>query len=108
MRVSDIIMLSSAAVLTVYLCIRLWRRARTPLPEKHWTGHGIDVTPVSERVQQARSDFASELRSRPHDACQRRGLLASARRAVGLLSYFRRRETQNSGRTEHDTETHAA
>ena len=96
MRVSDIIRLSIVAFLSAYLYIRLWRRARTPPPETHWTGHGIDVTPVSERVQRARSDFASELQSRAHDTFQRRGLLVKARRAVGQLAYFRRRNAQSS------------
>jgi hypothetical protein len=106
MRVSDIIRLSIVAVLSAYLYIRLWRRARAPLPETHWTGHGIDITPVSERVQRARSDFASELQSRPPDTCQRRGLLVRARRAVGQLAYFRRRNAQSSSHTEDDTGTH--
>ena len=106
MRVSDIIRLSIVAFLSAYLYIRLWRRARTPPPETHWTGHGIDITPVSERVQRARSDFASELQSRPHDTCQRRGLLVRARRAVGHLAYFRRPNAQSSSHTEDDTRTH--
>ena len=85
MRASGIIMLSIAALLTGWLCYRVWRRALAPLPETHWTGHGIDVTPVSERVEQVRRDFAAELQARPDHACQHRGLLASARRAVSRL-----------------------
>src|SRR5258706_12968076 len=104
MRVSDIILLGIAVVLTVYLHVRLWRRARAPLPETHWTGHGIDVSPVSKRVERARSDFASELRARPHDTCRQKDLLASARTTVGQFSYFRRRDRQNSSQAEHGEE----
>jgi hypothetical protein len=108
MAVSEIIMLSTAAVLTAYLLFRHWQREQRPPPESHWTGHGIDVTGITDRVQTVRSDFALELQSRPHDTGHRRGLLASAKRAVGQLAYFRRRATQSSTHTEHDTETHAA
>jgi hypothetical protein len=106
MRVSEIIIVSTAAVGSAYLYIRLWRKARTPPPKTHWTGHGIDITPMSERVQRARGDFAAELQSRPHDTCQRRGLLVRARRAVAQLAYFRRRNAQSSNHTEDDTRTH--
>ena len=108
MEVSDIIMMSIAAVLTAYLLFRHWQRERQRPPESHWTGHGIDVTGITDRVQRVRSDFASELHSRPHDTGHRSGLLASAKRAVGQLAYFRRRAAQSSTNTDHETETHAA
>ena len=107
MEVSDTIMLSIAAVLSALLFGRGLREQKRP-PESHWIGHGIDVAGITDRVQRVRSDFASKLQQRPHAACHQRGLLASARSAVGRLAYFRRRAEQSSARTEHDTETHAA
>jgi hypothetical protein len=108
MEVSDIIWLSIAAVLTAYLLFRRWQRERKCLAESHGTGHGIDVTGITDRVQRVRADFASGLQSQRRDTSHCRGLLASARRAVGLLAYFRRRAARSSTYTEHDTETHAA
>ena len=106
MEVSDIIQLSTAVVLTIWLCSRFWRRARAPVPETHWTGHGIDVTAVSGRVERLRGDFAAELRGRPDRNYQRRGLLASARRAVGQLAFFRVRHPESPACTEAETEIH--
>ena len=108
MEVSDIIYLSITAVLTGYLLFRHWQRERQRPPESHWTGHGIDVAGITDRVQRVRSDFTSELLSRSHDTCHQRDLLASARRAVGRLAYFRRRAGRRSAHTDHDTETPAA
>lgn len=101
-------MLSIAGVLTAYLLFRHWQRERRRPTEREWPGHGIDVTGITDRVQQVRSDFASELQSRPHDTRGRRGLLALATRAVRRLAYFRRRAAQSSTHRDHDTETHAA
>jgi len=108
MRVSDILMFSVAAALIVYLLFRLWQRGRQRLPESHWTGHGIDVRGITNRVQRVRSGFASELPSRSPGACHRRGWLASAKRAVVQLAYFRRRAVQISTHAEHETDTHVA
>jgi hypothetical protein len=107
MPVSDIMMLSIAAVLTAWLCFRRWRRANTPLPEKNWTGHGIDVAPVSTRVERLRRDFAGELPARPDRSWQRKGLLASTRSAIGQLPYFQRRHAESSNRPEYEPENHA-
>jgi hypothetical protein len=106
MPVSDIILLSVAALLTAGLGFRIWRRARAPLPQTDWTGHGIDIAAVSERVQRVRRDFATELQTRPEHTCRRRVWLASARRAVGRSSYFRRRGRQISPCLEDEAETH--
>ena len=108
MEISDIIWLIIAAVLTAYLLFRHWQREMQLPPESHWTGHGIDVTGISSRVQTVRGAFVSELQSRPHDAGHRRGLLATAKRAVGQLAYFRRRAAMSSIHTDHETETPVA
>jgi len=108
MRVSDIVMFSVAAALIVYLLFRLWQRGRQRLPESHWTGHGIDVSGITNRVQRVRSGFASELPSRSPGVCHRRGWLASATRAVGQLAYFRRRAMQIRTRAEHERDTDVA
>ena len=104
MEISDIIWLSIAAVIAAYLLFRRWQRQMQPAPESHWTGHGIDVTGITDRVQRVRSDFVSESMLRPYDVRQRRGLLALATRAIRRLAYFRKR----SSHTDHDTETHGA
>ena len=104
----ELIMLSIAALLTGWLCFRRWRRARAPLPKTYWTGHGIDITPISKRVQRLRRDFTAELQARPGHACQRGGLLASARKAVARLSYFRKRDAESARQKAHETETNAA
>src|SRR5438045_22729 len=108
MEVSEIIMVLIVAVLAAYLVFRYWQREKQRPPEPQRTGHGIDVTGITERVQRVRTDFALELQSQPHDAWHRRGLLASAKRAVGRLSYFRRRAKQTSPHPDEDTETHVA
>src|SRR2546422_5208 len=96
MRVSDIIMLSIAAALTAYLLLRHWQRAKRRLPDQYWTGHGIDLTGITGRVQRARDDFASVSHLRAPDIGQRRAFVASARQVVALLSYFRRRQSEAS------------
>jgi hypothetical protein len=90
MEVSDILYLSIAATLTACLMFCNWKQQQRPT-KSHWTGHGIDVTGIAGRVQRVRDDFVAELHARPDDLGYRRGLLASATRAVGRLAYFRRR-----------------
>jgi hypothetical protein len=99
---SNIILLSMAALLAAYLSLRHWRKVRRRPAERHWPGHGIDVAGITDRVQGVRSDFAAELQSRTHETCYRRGLLASARRTVRELAYFRRRAGQGSAEREHE------
>jgi len=101
-------MLSIAVVLTAYLLFRYWQRDRQRPPGSHWTGHGIDLTGITDRVQHVRSDFGSPCQSRSRDTCRRRSLLATAKRAVVRLAYFRRRAAQSATHTEHETETDAA
>lgn len=108
MEASEILRLSIAALLTAYLVFRHWLRERQRPREPGWSGHGMDVSELSNRVQRVRGDFLSALKSRPHDAGHRGAWLASARRVVGRLSYFQRRAAPNAGHLEQGAETHAA
>jgi hypothetical protein len=110
MTASKLVMLSLAAILGVYLRVRVRRRLRRELEERlrahelEWAGRGLDILAVSEHVHQTREDYIAVAQSRPHNAWHRRGLVASARHAMAHLSYFRRRKTAS----HHVTETHAA
>jgi len=108
MSAYSIIMLSIAALLAVWLFMRHWRRMLQRPPQGDCPAHGIDVAGIADRVQRVRGDFAAELHLRAHETWHRRGLLASARRAVGHLDYFRKRAAHASNQREHEIETHAA
>jgi hypothetical protein len=87
-----------------YLYLRLRQRPRDYPQERQSPGHGIDATYIADRVHRVRSDYVSELQARPR-ACPT-GLLASVRRAISRLPYFKahvRREPS----IDHDTENHA-
>lgn len=90
-----------------YRYLRFRRREREYSPERQWQGHGIDVSRVMKQVRRVRNDYASELQSRPHGTLRREGLLASMRKVVGRLPYFRR-HPQKAASTAHDTEHHPA
>ena len=90
-----------------YCYLRFRRRKRDYPPERQWLGHGIDVSRVTNQVRRVRNDYASELQSRPHGTLRREGLLASMRRVVSRLPYFRR-HSQKAASIDHDTEHHSA
>lgn len=79
-----------------------------PEPEPKWIGHGIDVSRIADRVHGVRSSFLSLLTSRPHEDLHRRQLLASTRKAVGQLAYFRNRADADPAASTHTAETHDA
>jgi hypothetical protein len=87
-----IVLLFIGGIVYSVLLLRFRQRVRQRL---RWTGHGIDVGGIRHRVRRVRADFISELQSQPRSIYYRRGLLASARRVVGQLSYFRRRHAQS-------------
>lgn len=99
----DLILLAVAVVLLTCLYWRSWQRDRRESPARLPTGHGIDVTGISARVECVRHDYVTELQSRPHTASCRKNLLAMTSRAVVRLSYFRRRVSQNGVSTKRDT-----
>lgn len=104
----DVMILSvAAASLIAFLLLRHWHGCRQHPPEPHWTGHGIDVTGIANRVQQVRSDFASPWRLPRQDNHYRRTLLALATKGVRRLAYFRTRAAQSSSHSDHDVETRA-
>jgi hypothetical protein len=104
----EVIMLSFAGLLTVCLIFRNWPRANRRPSEQRWEGHGMDVTGITDRVQDVRNNFAMGLLSRPHAARLRRDLVASARQAVGQLAYFQRHTAPRSTQATDETEPHAA
>src|ERR1051325_8883061 len=105
--VEVIVRLCAISVLLGYLCARRRHRSPSPPIERQWPGHGIVVTGISERVQKVRHDYISELNSRRQDIDQRIGMLASARRVVACLPYFRRLQSKVA-HTEHESKSHAA
>jgi hypothetical protein len=90
-----------------YLYLRFRKRLRDYPQERQWPGHGIDATRIADRVHRVRSDYTSELQARPHGIRRRTGLLASVRRVISGLSYFRR-HAQRVALIDHDTENHDA
>jgi hypothetical protein len=112
MPVFDIIMLSVAAVLAVYLRFSVRRRVRKELHEqwqaheREWAGRGLDVLAVTKQVQRLRQDYLAAVQSRSHNTSHRLGLVASARHVIMCLSYFRSPKAAAS--TDHDADTHTA
>src|SRR6266700_7932409 len=91
MEISDAIMLGIVWTFVLCLLFRQWKRERRRPSERRWTGHGLDVAGITDRVQRVRSEFALALQSRPpRDIWRRRGLLAAARRTVAQLAFFRK------------------
>jgi hypothetical protein len=98
----DLILIGVAITLTGYLYSRSWLRDRDCPPEKQWSGHGIDVTGISNRVQRLRIDYVGEVLSRPHRTSRRARLLTLARRTVCGLPYFRSRALLNVASKENE------
>lgn len=87
--------------------LRFRRRGRDYLPENQWPGRGIDATRVLDRVHRVRHDYVAELQARSSGTTGHRGLLATMRKTVGRLSYFRKRSSQRIT-SEDETEKHTS
>ena len=80
-----------AAALLVYLCCSVALRLRADrLRQNRFPGTAFDASTIAPRVHQVRQDYLASLRSQPHQASRRRGLVAAARQVVTSFSYFRR------------------
>ena len=65
-------------------------RARQQRTANQWTGHGIDVTEISGRLEKVRVGFVQEAQGRRQTGWRQSILLALARRMIGRLAYFQR------------------
>ncbi|HAB17070.1 MAG TPA: hypothetical protein PLX89_12455 [Verrucomicrobiota bacterium] len=100
MRTVDFIRLGVVAILITYLLFRHLQRARLRRQEARWTGHGIDVAGLADRLERVRADFASEISTRRAEISRRQRWLESARLAVARLAYFRAKGVEPSAWTE--------
>ena len=87
--------LTILAVLIAYLCVSVWfrrraRDARRRAREAQFTGTAFEVSVIAPQIKQLRQDHLTAARSRSHHSSYRTGLIATARRMVTGLSYFRR------------------
>ena len=84
-----------ASLLSFCLTATIRRRIRRELGaqrqanEREWAGRNLDLSPLAAQVHRLRQDYLAALRTRPHDACHRRGLVALARRSLKRRPYFR-------------------
>jgi hypothetical protein len=97
------------AILFIACCAGyLYRPARYRMrdypPERQWPGHGINVTPLSHRVEGVRSDYESERQRKLHATPRRPGLLPSVRRVVSRMPYLQRQAVEGQVSTEPETE----
>ena len=105
--VEVIIRLCGVTLLLGYLYLKRRQRAPTRRKEGQWPGHGIVIAPISERIQRLRHDYVSGSNPQPNQIYQRMSLLASARRAVASLPYFRNLARGRSAEVELESKTRA-
>jgi hypothetical protein len=105
MKDYDIMLLSLVGLLVVCLRARLRRLARRPLDERHMTGAAFDTSTIRPRIQRLREDYLVALPCRPQDENRKRGLIASARRALGRLSYFHPVRSMAANAAAHENRT---
>jgi len=107
MPTSYTIRLSILAVLVTFLCVKLWlghrsaqraEAARLRAIEEHFPGKGFDTSGIAPQIKRVREDYAASARQRWRLAHYRAGLVATARRIVASLAYFRR--------SDHEDELH--
>lgn len=108
MNFSDIFWLSIVALLSAYLYWKDRQRYKKKLSfvENDRVGHGIDVFDLRNRLQKVRSNFPESLPAVPGATSNRKSLLASARRVIGHLSYFQKRETPSQSPADHEADSH--
>jgi hypothetical protein len=88
----DIFWLAALAGLILVWIWLHYRTASLPIRERQWPCHGFDTHRIVPRIQRLRSDYVSELHSREHETPYREEMLASARRAIELLPFFKHRQ----------------
>ena len=95
------------AVLIAYLCVSVWLRhraveraeeARSRALERQFPGRAFDASVIAPQIRRVRHDHEALAHERLRPALYRAGLLATVRRIVTNLSYFRR--------TRHEHELH--
>jgi hypothetical protein len=86
----DIILLSLAGLLSLFLYARHWRRLQHWPEERQWTGTPFDAARVHPRIQHLRQDYLAELHRCPQQTGRRRALVASARLKLAALPCFKR------------------
>ena len=97
MSFRETILLSVAGLFAGYLHWQHRRRIRQRLTaERQWTGRALDASRVAPRIQQLREDYLAGLHSCSRDWAYRRALIASARRALAWLAFFRPRQAHLS------------
>lgn len=90
-----ILQLLGVALGASYLFFKHRQRVRNWAPRddpQKWTGHGIEVSALSPRVEQVRRDYLVA-RQATRGIWFRRSLVELARRAVMRLGYFQHRKT---------------
>jgi len=103
MSLRETILLSVAGLFAGYLYWQHRRRLRQRrMAERQWTGRAFDASAVAPRIQQLRQDYVAGLHSCSQDWAYRRALIASARRALAWLAFFRAREAHVS---DHENRT---
>ena len=100
---SGVFIIESAVLVTAsaWLWVRIRRRMNSPQPEEYWTGHGIDVHSVTERVQKVRRDYAAALKNRHGYFYSGGDLLAAVRKIIRKASYFRSQKERDSTTGQH-------
>jgi hypothetical protein len=92
-----------------YLITKQRQRARAregqPLNERHMPGAAFDASAVSPRIQLLRKDYFAQLHSRPKSASRRELLLASFRKAIRQIGYFRNLTVENRVVPDHEHQT---
>jgi hypothetical protein len=86
---TDLILLGVALILAGCLYLRHRQQAGDCPPEKQWTGHGIDASGISGRVDRVRNDYVAELQSRSRGVSRRKDLLTLSRQVIARLPYIR-------------------
>lgn len=106
MTLLSIIGLIVVALLVSFLCRRHEARVCRRIDERTWPGKGIDVAPVSERIQHVRADYLAVVSARPRDNSRRRQLHAAARCALKQLAYFQNARPEVEDAPHHEANAH--
>ncbi len=90
-------LLAVVALLAFFLLFRFSQRLNANLvPERQWTGHGFDTSRVTPQLQRLRADYVMSVhRARPSSPGYHGELLATARRTVSHLGFFRARQVSD-------------